>query len=65
MVEDAHQGRGIGSVLLEHLAAAAREAGITRFVAEVLPAERGRCCGSSPTPGYQVQPASTPTAWCT
>ena len=37
MVEDAHQGRGIGSVLLEHLAAAARETGISRFVAEVLP----------------------------
>ncbi|WP_425560447.1 GNAT family N-acetyltransferase, partial [Luedemannella flava] len=37
VVEDAHQGRGIGSVLLEHLAAAAPEAGITRFVAEVLP----------------------------
>jgi acyl-CoA synthetase (NDP forming)/GNAT superfamily N-acetyltransferase len=37
VVEDAHQGRGLGSVLLEHLAAAAREEGITRFVAEVLP----------------------------
>ncbi|MEV4760222.1 GNAT family N-acetyltransferase [Micromonospora sp. NPDC049559] len=38
VVEDAHQGRGIGSVLLEHLAAAARQEGIDRFVAEVLPA---------------------------
>ncbi|MFI5842297.1 GNAT family N-acetyltransferase [Catenuloplanes sp. NPDC051500] len=38
VVEDAHQGRGIGSVLLEHLAAAARQERITRFVAEVLPA---------------------------
>ena len=28
LVEDAHQGRGLGSVLLEHLAAAARERGI-------------------------------------
>jgi len=37
VVEDAHQGRGIGSVLLEHLAEAARENGISRFVAEVLP----------------------------
>ncbi|WP_020523539.1 GNAT family N-acetyltransferase [Catelliglobosispora koreensis] len=37
-VEDAYQGRGVGSVLLEHLAAAARDAGIERFVAEVLPA---------------------------
>ncbi|MFK3980411.1 GNAT family N-acetyltransferase [Micromonospora sp. NPDC050397] len=37
VVEDAHQGRGIGSVLLEHLAEAARAEGITRFVAEVLP----------------------------
>jgi len=38
VVEDAYQGRGIGPVLMEHLAAAAREAGISRFVAEVLPA---------------------------
>ncbi|NTW38393.1 MAG: GNAT family N-acetyltransferase, partial [Cellulomonadaceae bacterium] len=30
-------GRGLGSVLLEHLAAAARERGIRRFNAEVLP----------------------------
>ena len=36
LVEDAHQGRGLGSVLLEHLAAAAQERGIRRFVAEVL-----------------------------
>jgi acyl-CoA synthetase (NDP forming)/RimJ/RimL family protein N-acetyltransferase len=36
-ISDAHQGRGLGSVLLEHLAAAARENGIGRFVAEVLP----------------------------
>ncbi|MGW4467012.1 bifunctional acetate--CoA ligase family protein/GNAT family N-acetyltransferase [Micromonospora sp. NPDC004704] len=37
VVEDAHQGRGIGPVLLEHLAEAARREGISRFVAEVLP----------------------------
>jgi acyl-CoA synthetase (NDP forming)/RimJ/RimL family protein N-acetyltransferase len=36
VVADKHQGRGIGSVLLEHLAAAAREVGIRRFVAVVL-----------------------------
>jgi acyl-CoA synthetase (NDP forming)/GNAT superfamily N-acetyltransferase len=41
VVEDAHQGRGIGSVLLEHLAQAARENGIKRFVAEVLPQNGG------------------------
>jgi acyl-CoA synthetase (NDP forming)/GNAT superfamily N-acetyltransferase len=39
-VSDAHQGRGLSSVLLEHLAAAARENGIRRFVAEVLPQNR-------------------------
>jgi acyl-CoA synthetase (NDP forming)/RimJ/RimL family protein N-acetyltransferase len=38
VVEDAHQGRGIGSILLEHLVASAREDGLRRFVAEVLPA---------------------------
>jgi acyl-CoA synthetase (NDP forming)/GNAT superfamily N-acetyltransferase len=36
VVADAHQGRGIGSVLLEHLAEAARELGIERFEALVL-----------------------------
>ncbi|MGH8968479.1 MAG: GNAT family N-acetyltransferase [Actinomycetes bacterium] len=39
-IEDAHQGRGVGSVFLEHIAAAARERGISRFVADVLPANR-------------------------
>src|SRR3954453_21160168 len=36
VVADKHQGRGIGSVLLEHLAAAAREVGLRRFIAIVL-----------------------------
>jgi acetyl coenzyme A synthetase (ADP forming)-like protein len=40
VVADEHQGRGIGTVLLEHLAAAARERGITRFVAQTLPSNR-------------------------
>ncbi len=38
LVQDAHQGRGVASALLEHIAAVARERGIRRFVAEVLPA---------------------------
>lgn len=37
LVQDAHQGRGMGQLLLEHLAQAARENGVRRFVAEVLP----------------------------
>ncbi|MCK5891158.1 MAG: GNAT family N-acetyltransferase [Aeromicrobium sp.] len=37
LVEDAHQGRGIGQLLLEHLAQAGRERGLQRFHAEVLP----------------------------
>ncbi|MEV7623025.1 GNAT family N-acetyltransferase [Actinoplanes sp. NPDC089786] len=54
VVEDAHQGRGIGSVLLEHLAEAARANGIERFVAEVLPQNAGmlRVFGDT---GYPVQ----------
>lgn len=39
-IADAHQGRGIGSILLEHLAAAARDLGISVFTAEVLPQNR-------------------------
>lgn len=39
-VADSQQGRGLGSVLLDHLAAAGRERGYTRFVAEVLPTNR-------------------------
>ncbi|GAB17934.1 putative acetate--CoA ligase [Gordonia effusa NBRC 100432] len=36
VVADEHQGRGLGPILLEHLAGAAAENGITRFEAEVL-----------------------------
>ena len=36
IVEDGQQRRGLGSILLEHLAAAAQENGIRRFTAEVL-----------------------------
>ena len=39
-VDDAQQGRGIGTLLFEMLAAAARERGIRRFVANVLPQNR-------------------------
>ncbi|MEV6952885.1 GNAT family N-acetyltransferase [Streptomyces sp. NPDC051183] len=38
LVQDAHQGRGVASTLLEHIGAVARERGIRRFAAEVLPA---------------------------
>jgi acyl-CoA synthetase (NDP forming)/GNAT superfamily N-acetyltransferase len=36
LVSDGHQRRGVGTLLLEHLAAAARHAGIRSFVAETL-----------------------------
>lgn len=41
VIADAHQGRGFGSILLEHLAAAAAYNGIERFEAEVLAENRG------------------------
>lgn len=40
VVQDEHQGRGLGSVLLEHLAVAARHRGITRFYADTLATNR-------------------------
>ena len=53
LVEDAHQGRGIAQLLLEHLADAARERGITKFVAEVLPQNR-RMAQVFADAGYRV-----------
>ncbi len=53
VVEDAHQRRGLGSVLLEHLAQAAREERIARFVAEVLP-ENGSMLRVFSDAGYTV-----------
>jgi len=41
VVADAHQGRGLGTLLLEHLASAARPRGITRFVADTLVSNSG------------------------
>ena len=37
LVEDAHQGRGIGTVLLKHLLGLAHDRGIAEITAEVLP----------------------------
>lgn len=54
VVEDAHQARGIGPVLLEHLAAAARRAGIGGFVAEVLPSNAAMLRVFADV-GYQVR----------
>ena len=54
LVEDAHQGRGVASVLLEHLAATARERGIERFIADVLPANT-RMMGLLRQAGYTAQ----------
>ncbi|MFC4001957.1 GNAT family N-acetyltransferase [Prauserella oleivorans] len=56
VVDDAHQGRGLGSILLEHLAAAARECGLRRFVAEVL-AENATMVRVFRDAGYQVSRA--------
>ncbi|UNZ16980.1 bifunctional GNAT family N-acetyltransferase/acetate--CoA ligase family protein [Streptomyces sp. 891-h] len=38
LVRDDQQGRGVASALLEHIGAVARERGIRRFAAEVMPA---------------------------
>ncbi|MBK1788354.1 bifunctional acetate--CoA ligase family protein/GNAT family N-acetyltransferase [Prauserella cavernicola] len=56
VVDDAHQGRGLGSILLEHLAAAASERGLRRFVAEVL-AENSAMVRVFRDAGYHVSRA--------
>ena len=53
VVRDDHQSRGLGAVLLEHLAAAAWEIGLRRFVAEVLPNNR-KMLGTFREAGYVV-----------
>lgn len=52
-ISDHYQGKGIGSVLLEHLAAIAQEHDITRFEAEVLPQNRKMLAVFSDA-GYEV-----------
>src|SRR5215217_5131145 len=52
-ISDHFQGKGIGSVMLEHLAAIAQELGINRFVAEVLPQNR-KMLGVFREAGYEV-----------
>ncbi|MEY2457310.1 MAG: hypothetical protein QOK06_2404, partial [Acidimicrobiaceae bacterium] len=39
-VDDENRGRGLATILLEFLAAAARESGVATFVAHVLPSNR-------------------------
>ncbi|MFG1861259.1 bifunctional acetate--CoA ligase family protein/GNAT family N-acetyltransferase [Microbispora bryophytorum] len=54
LVEDAHQGRGLAAVLMEHLRAAARERGIKTFIADVLPGNH-RMTGLFRQAGYTAQ----------
>ncbi len=52
-ISDHYQGKGIGSVLLEHLAAIGHDAGLSRFLAEVLPHNQ-RMLHVFTDAGYQV-----------
>jgi acyl-CoA synthetase (NDP forming)/RimJ/RimL family protein N-acetyltransferase len=54
LIEDAHQGRGLAQLFLEHLAQAGRERGVSRFVAEVLP-DNVRMIQIFREAGYQVK----------
>ncbi len=56
VVRDDQQRRGIASVLLEHLAAAARERGVSRFAAEILPENR-RMIAMFKDAGYRTAPS--------
>ncbi len=55
-VLDEHQSRGIGTVLLEHLATIARQNGITEFEADVL-GENNRMLGVFGASGFTVKRA--------
>ena len=55
-VADAHQGRGVGTLLLEHLAAMARRQGIDTFEAYVL-GENNRMLEVFAASGFTVQRA--------
>jgi acyl-CoA synthetase (NDP forming)/RimJ/RimL family protein N-acetyltransferase len=52
-IDDAHQGRGLATLLLEHLAVRAREVGITGFTASVLPENR-KMIGVFTAAGFQT-----------
>src|SRR6478735_7568133 len=56
IVDDAHQGRGLATVLLEYLAVAARENGLDGLTATVLPTNR-RMLGVFRDVGFQVTSA--------
>ena len=53
LVDEESQGQGLGSLLLEHLAAACRNRGIRRFVAEVL-AENRAMLGVFLAAGFEI-----------
>ena len=52
-VRDNHQARGVGSILLEHLAAAGRERGLRTFTGSVLP-ENERMLDVFTDAGFEV-----------
>lgn len=52
-IADSYQGRGVGSVLLEHLAAIASEHGVRKFVADVLP-QNHKMIGVFEDAGFEV-----------
>ena len=62
VVEDRHQLRGIGSILLEFLAVIARSNGIDRFHATTLPAN-GKMLGVFSRAGYQVHRSLDQGVW--
>ncbi len=53
-VQDDQQGRGLGTILLEHLAGVARELGLRRFVASTLPSN-SRMLQVFTDAGFQVR----------
>ncbi len=63
LVSDEQRGRGLGTLLLEHLAAEGRDRGVRQFEARVFRSNHG-CWRCSRTPASGASGSVRATRWC-